>query len=200
MLESGSIQGLRCESICNSPDFLLLWGSPRAASGRVSSAFRGGPSATTGKTRVRCSAELPHSGYDGPVSGAESAPEVHPAFHDSFDPPGYFIAAFYTGVYHLEKMLGNLMTEGAMPSLLHEDPRYYPRSHGSIPVRVAWAVSRIVVTRTDRDRIRFRTNSRNSGRTSSVRFTSVRGKATKSPDRVQFLCSWQAVQSMGALC
>jgi hypothetical protein len=100
------------------------------------------------------------------------------AMHDSFDPPGYFIAAAYTGIYHAEntnpefgqgvkgyfhryattysdQMLGNLMTEGVMPSLLHEDPRYYRRSRGSIPVRAAWAVSRIFVTRTDRDTYEF---------------------------------------------
>jgi hypothetical protein len=100
------------------------------------------------------------------------------AEHDSFDPPGYFIAAWYTGIYHLEntnpdfgqglkgylhryattyadQMLGNMMTEGAMPVLLHEDPRYYRRAHGSIPMRTAWAVSRIFVTRTDRDGYEF---------------------------------------------
>ena len=100
------------------------------------------------------------------------------ALHDSFDPPGYFIAAWYTAIYHIEntnpefgqgfkgylhryattyadQMLGNMMTEGAMPSLLHEDPRYYRRAHGSIPVRTAWAVSRIFVTRTDRDTYEF---------------------------------------------
>ncbi len=100
------------------------------------------------------------------------------ALHDSFDPPGYFIAAWYTGIYHLQntnpefgqgfksylhryattyadQMLGNFMTEGAMPSLLHEDPRYYRRAHGSIPVRAAWAVSRILVTRTDRNTYEF---------------------------------------------
>jgi hypothetical protein len=100
------------------------------------------------------------------------------AVHDSFDPPGYGIAAWYTAIYQLEntnpefgqgmkgyahryattyadQMLGNMMTEGAMPSLLHEDPRYYRRGHGSVPVRFAWALSRIVVTRTDRDTYRF---------------------------------------------
>lgn len=98
--------------------------------------------------------------------------------HDSFDPPGYFIAAWYTAIYHIEntnpefgqgvkgylhryvttyadQISGNLMTEGAMPSLLHEDPRYYRRAHGSVPVRAAWAVSRIFVTRTDRDTYEF---------------------------------------------
>ena len=100
------------------------------------------------------------------------------ALHDSFDPPGYIIAASYTGIYHLEntnpefgqgakgyfhryattyadQMSGNLMTEGVMPTLLHEDPRYYRRAHGSVPMRVGWAVSRIFVTRTDRDTYEF---------------------------------------------
>lgn len=39
--------------------------------------------------------------------------------------------------------------------LSHEDPRYYRRGHGSIAVRAAWAVSRIIVTRTDRDTCEF---------------------------------------------
>jgi len=100
------------------------------------------------------------------------------ALHDSFDPPGFGIAAWYTAIYQLEntnpefgqgikgyvhryattyadQMLGNMMTEGAMPTLLHEDPRYYRRAHGSIPVRTAWALSRILVTRTDRGNYRF---------------------------------------------
>jgi hypothetical protein len=100
------------------------------------------------------------------------------ARHDSFDPPGFLIAAFYTGIYHLEntnpefgqgvkgyfhrygttyadQMMGNMMTEGVMPSLLHEDPRYYRRAHGSVPVRTAYAVSRIFVTRTDAKTQRF---------------------------------------------
>jgi hypothetical protein len=94
------------------------------------------------------------------------------AQHDSFDPPGYVIAAWYTLIYHVEntnpefgqgfkgyahryattygdQMIGNMMTEGLMPSLLHEDPRYYRRAHGSIPVRAAYSVSRIFVTHTD---------------------------------------------------
>ena len=100
------------------------------------------------------------------------------AVHDSFDPPGYFIAAGYTLIYHLEdtnpefrqglkgylhryattyadQMLGNMMPEGVMPSLLHEDPRYYRRAYGSFPVRLGWAVSRIFVTRTDRNTYEF---------------------------------------------
>lgn len=100
------------------------------------------------------------------------------ARHDSFDPPGYAIAAWYTAIYHLEntnpefgqgikgyahryattyadQMVGNMMTEGLMPSLLREDPRYYRRAYGSIPLRSAYAVSRLFVTRTDAKTLRF---------------------------------------------
>lgn len=114
---------------------------------------------------------------------ADESKEFHPleprgkfsiALHDSFDPPGYAIAGWYTMIYQLEntnpefgqgtagylhryvttyadQMSGNLMTEGVMPRLLHEDPRYYRRAHGSVAIRVAWAVSRNFVTRTDRN-------------------------------------------------
>lgn len=98
--------------------------------------------------------------------------------HDSFDGPGYFVAACYTLIYqaqdtnpefgqgmkgyahryattYADYMIGNMMTEGVMPSLLHEDPRYYRRGHGSFTTRTAWALSRILVTRTDRDTYRF---------------------------------------------
>ena len=54
-----------------------------------------------------------------------------------------------------DQMIGNMMTEGLMPSLLREDPRYYRRVHGSIPVRTLYAVSRILVTHTDAGTRRF---------------------------------------------
>jgi hypothetical protein len=98
--------------------------------------------------------------------------------HDSFDWPGYFIIGYYTGLAQLEgrnpefgqgvhgyairygttfadQVTGNLMTEGLLPSVFHEDPRYYRRGHGSVIVRAAYAVSRIAVTRTDRNTLSF---------------------------------------------
>ncbi len=56
---------------------------------------------------------------------------------------------------YADQMIGNMMTEGLAPTLLHEDPRYYRRGTGHIAVRTAWALSRILVTRTDRDTYRF---------------------------------------------
>ena len=36
-----------------------------------------------------------------------------------------------------------------MPSLLHEDPRYFRRGRGSVRSRLFYAASRVVVTKTD---------------------------------------------------
>jgi hypothetical protein len=36
-----------------------------------------------------------------------------------------------------------------LPSLLHQDPRYFVKLHASTPQRIAYAVTRVVITRTD---------------------------------------------------
>jgi len=100
------------------------------------------------------------------------------AVHDSFDWPGFFIAGWYTALDQIEgqdpefgqgikgyahryatsygdQVIGNMMTEGVMPSLLREDPRYYRKIHGPIHLRALYAVSRILVTRTDKNTSSF---------------------------------------------
>jgi len=49
----------------------------------------------------------------------------------------------------------NFMTRAVMPSLLHEDPRYYQKGSGGFRRRTYYAVSRIFVTRTDSGANRF---------------------------------------------
>jgi hypothetical protein len=51
--------------------------------------------------------------------------------------------------------IGNVLTEGAMPSLLREDPRYFRRGQGTFWRRMGYATSRIFVTRTDSGGSRF---------------------------------------------
>ncbi|MFN7993684.1 MAG: hypothetical protein U0Q18_08795 [Bryobacteraceae bacterium] len=91
---------------------------------------------------------------------------------DSFDWPVYPVAGAFAALYQLEdqnpsfgqgmkgygkryitslgdQITGNLMTESLMPSLLHEDPRYFRRGSGSTGSRIGYAVTRILVTRTD---------------------------------------------------
>jgi hypothetical protein len=48
-----------------------------------------------------------------------------------------------------DQLIGNYLTEGVMPVLLHEDPRYFRRGHGSKWSRIGYATSRIFVTKTD---------------------------------------------------
>ena len=47
------------------------------------------------------------------------------------------------------------MTEAIFPSLLHEDPRYFRKVHGTAKARLPYAVDRVLVTRTDSGRSRF---------------------------------------------
>jgi hypothetical protein len=94
------------------------------------------------------------------------------AVKDSFDGPLYFIGGLFAGIYQWENQnpsfgqgmngyahryiasfadqsIGNMMTEGVMPSLLHQDPRYFRQGTGSIKSRLAFAVTRIFVCKND---------------------------------------------------
>jgi hypothetical protein len=48
-----------------------------------------------------------------------------------------------------DQVIGAYLTEAIMPSLLHEDPRYFRLGTGSFFHRVYYAASRIVITRSD---------------------------------------------------
>ena len=94
------------------------------------------------------------------------------AAKDSFDYPLILVGAAYAGLYQLEnshpefgqgaagyfrrfgtsyadQAIGNMMTEGFMPILLKQDPRYFRKAEGSTSSRIGYALSRILVTRTD---------------------------------------------------
>ena len=55
----------------------------------------------------------------------------------------YFAAAYANHV------IGDFLTEGLYPSLLHQDPRYFRKGHGSRGARVRYAMSRVFRTQTD---------------------------------------------------
>ena len=48
-----------------------------------------------------------------------------------------------------DHMTGNFLTSAALPSLLHQDPRYFELGSGGVWRRAGYAASRIVVTRGD---------------------------------------------------
>lgn len=53
------------------------------------------------------------------------------------------------GTAYADQVIGNMMTEGFMPVVFHEDPRYFRMDHGKVSTRLFYAVSRIFVTKTD---------------------------------------------------
>jgi hypothetical protein len=100
------------------------------------------------------------------------------AYKDSFDWPVIPASAAFATLYQLEdqnpsfgqgmagyakrfatsygdQMIGNMMTEGIMPSLMHEDPRYFRLGEGTKGGRVKYALTRIFITRTDSGHRRF---------------------------------------------
>ena len=91
---------------------------------------------------------------------------------DSFDWPNYLLLVGYTlqsqmasgstkhgdGVREFgefysrglgDQIIGNYVTEAILPSLLHEDPRFFRRGTGSVWSRAYYAASRTVVVRLD---------------------------------------------------
>jgi len=95
------------------------------------------------------------------------------ATKDTIDGPSYLLAAAFSGLYQLtdsnpsfgqgmkgyakrygasiaDQDMGNYMTEGFLPVLLHEDPRYFRTGHGSFWGRTARAASGVIVARTDK--------------------------------------------------
>jgi hypothetical protein len=100
------------------------------------------------------------------------------ASKDSFDYPIWFLAAVFAGYYQLlnsnpefgqglkgyfhrygtafvDQSFGNMMTEGFMPCLLHEDPRYFRSGVGPKWHRAWYAATRVFVTHTDAGTTRF---------------------------------------------
>jgi hypothetical protein len=61
----------------------------------------------------------------------------------------------YYGSTYGDFMIGNFMTEGVYPSLLHQDPRYFRRGTGSTWSRLRYAVGQIFVTHGDNKQTQF---------------------------------------------
>lgn len=94
------------------------------------------------------------------------------ASKDSFDWPSYVTGAAFAGIYMIDKdhpgfgqgvagfaryygtstadqVIGNMLTEGFMSAAFHEDPRYFRKSHGSFGRRLGYALTRVLVCKTD---------------------------------------------------
>jgi hypothetical protein len=100
------------------------------------------------------------------------------AVKDSFDYPLYFLGGAFAALGQLDgddpsygqgvrgfaeryaadygdQMIGNMMTEGIFPVLLHQDPRYFRLAQGSVKKRTWYALTRIFVAHDDNGKLDF---------------------------------------------
>jgi len=103
------------------------------------------------------------------------------AAHDTFDPFNWAIAGVYAAVYQWQNdypqlgqsakgyakrygatfadgAISSYLSEGVLPTLLHEDPRYFRLGVGTKWRRIGYAMSRVLITRTDAGTERFNTS------------------------------------------
>jgi hypothetical protein len=80
----------------------------------------------------------------GILSGISQAEDSEPAYGQGLKGYGKrYASAFADGT------IENFMTSAVLPSLLHQDPRFFQTSEGSFAHRAGYAVSRIFITRSD---------------------------------------------------
>jgi hypothetical protein len=107
-----------------------------------------------------------------PYQPISAAHKMNIALKDSFDWPNYFIGGAFAGLYQLEnshpafgqgvegygryygtsyadQVIGNMLTEGIMPIVLHEDPRYFRKGRGGVWGRLGYSLTRTLVAKTD---------------------------------------------------
>jgi hypothetical protein len=91
---------------------------------------------------------------------------------DTFDWPSYILGGAFAGISQLDNSnpsfgqgfkgyakryaanvadqdIGNFMTEAIMPTLFHEDPRYFRKVNGSIKGRILYAATRVIIGKND---------------------------------------------------
>jgi len=75
----------------------------------------------------------------------------------SFGQDAKGFSKYYGGAF-ADQAIGNVMTEGIFPTILHQDPRYFTKSKGGFFKRTGYAVSREFITRNDDGRNHFNTS------------------------------------------
>lgn len=91
--------------------------------------------------------EYPYIGF---LAGVSQASDSEPGFGQGA--AGY---AKRYGSAFADNTIENFMTGAILPSLLHQDPRYYQLGHGTFKHRLGYAISRLLVTRSDSGRQEF---------------------------------------------
>ena len=86
----------------------------------------------------------------GLLAAINQADNAEPAYGQGFE--GY---AKRYGTTAADGIIENFMTSAVLPSLLHQDPRFYQSGRGGFARRSGYAISRIFVTRTDSGHSQF---------------------------------------------
>jgi hypothetical protein len=82
--------------------------------------------------------------YEGIIAGIAMAGKSTPAFGQGASGYGlYYAHSFADGT------IENYMVEAIVPTAIKQDPRYYTLGHGGFLKRTGYAVSRLLITRTD---------------------------------------------------
>jgi hypothetical protein len=104
------------------------------------------PLTVRGKFKLATEDSVDYSAFvwTGIVAGQSMALKSYPELGNGAAGYGrYYWRAF------ADQASGTFFTEAIVPSVTHEDPRYYTRGHGGFFRRTAYALSRVVITKTD---------------------------------------------------
>ena len=82
--------------------------------------------------------------WAGMLAGQSMALNSYPELHHGI--AGY--SRYYWRAF-ADQASGSYFTEAIVPALTHEDPRYYTRGHGGFLRRAGYALSQVVLTKTD---------------------------------------------------
>jgi hypothetical protein len=80
----------------------------------------------------------------GAFAGLGQLTNQQPSFGQGFKGYAHRLVTNYA-----DQAMGNMFTEGLVPVLLHEDPRYFRRGTGGTWSRLGWALSRVIVVQKD---------------------------------------------------
>jgi hypothetical protein len=104
------------------------------------------PQAATEKFKIGMQDTFDYSSFIfvGAQAGLSQATNSYPAFHQGAR--GYGRYYWHTFADQSDE---NIWVESILPAAFHEDNRYYTLGHGGFIKRIAYALSRVVITRTD---------------------------------------------------
>jgi hypothetical protein len=134
------------------PDKRVLGVLPNYRTANITDHYQ--PITTKQKLIIACkdSFDYPLILLAGGLAGISQLDDSDPSYHQGIEGYAKRLAANYA-----DQAIGNMMTEGFFPAMLHEDPRYFRigPSRGTKKYRTWYAFSRIFVTRTDAGGTRF---------------------------------------------